>query len=101
MTKYTPAADRWKIGHHGFPQTLCIVGHLNGQPFTLAQLGEFPNAEESARLMTAAPDLLAALEHMIFAWVPEDKQAPAFTRSNRAAVYQAKAAIAKATSSQE
>jgi hypothetical protein len=48
-------------------------------------------AEANARLIAAAPDLLAALEEMCEGWPPQNPDSPYFATYN-----QARAAIAKA-----
>lgn len=89
-----PAWTRGKASGSYWPNAICegpsIVATVIGDGYPLGQ-GWGPRAEATARLIAAAPDMLAALYKaqvsLCDAWSPRDKQALAAIN----------AAIAKAT----
>jgi len=101
MSKFTPGP--WKVGESIGANIVTKTGEMRAC-FTVIEADGFiagsgvamahikPDADESnanARLIAAAPDLLAALEWMVSAYTDEDDSGPFIQR--------ARAAIAKAT----
>ena len=61
MSGHTPG--QWTVGHAGFERVPVVVAKRAGRPATVAQCdgGNRDEDEANARLIAAAPDLLAAL----------------------------------------
>lgn len=87
--QHTPAPWYWSDNVPDFPKNHCIIVDANG--FTIAEPS--PMGEADARLIAAAPDLLAALQMVNRIW-SHDQTANLAPDSPVAIV---RAAIAKAT----
>lgn len=95
QTKHTPGP--WHIGVRTFHAGRDVYGP-KGEPVAVADdaITATPEAEANARLIAAAPELLAALRHLL-----EDAVALNMGESDRSGVLaEARAAIDKATGSQ-
>lgn len=102
-TKAAHTAGQWTVGHAGFERKPVVVARRAGRPATvcICDGGAREEDEANARLIAAAPELLAALKEIVAA---DDEAIRELAKIGLDASHQisaltekARAAIAKAT----